>query len=178
MQGVTIERNSDSKNFVVHCELWLPHPIESVFAFFADAFQLERITPDWLKFKVLTPRPIEMSPGALIDYKLRLRGIPIRWRTRIEDWEPPHRFVDLQIRGPYRLWRHEHTFVESDGGTLVGDCVNYNVPGGRLVNWLVVQRDVERIFSFRHEQLRTIFATTNSVGRHSKNVVASGTEKI
>ena len=117
----------------LQAEIWVPQPREEVFDFFADAFNLEAITPPWLNFSVKTPAPIAMETGTLIDYRLRLHGIPITWRTLISVWEPPFRFVDQQLRGPYRLWHHEHTFEELDGGTLVRDTVDYAVPGGPLV---------------------------------------------
>jgi ligand-binding SRPBCC domain-containing protein len=135
-------------------EIHLPRPREEVFEFFADAGNLQAITPDWLHFRILTPLPIEMRQGALIEYRLRLRGLPVRWKTEITAWDPPRRFVDEQLRGPYRLWVHEHTFQEADGGTLVGDSVRYAVPGGTLVDKLFVAREVRRIFAFRQERLR------------------------
>jgi ligand-binding SRPBCC domain-containing protein len=138
-------------------EIWLPRPVGEVFPFFADAGNLDLLTPAWLRFEILTPRPIEMKTGALIDYRLRLRGFPIRWRTRICEWLPPVRFVDEQLRGPYRLWHHTHTFTERDGGTVVGDRVRYAVPGGAVVNALFVRRDVERIFAFRQQKLAELF---------------------
>ncbi len=137
-----------------HAELWLPRPRPEVFAFFAEARNLEAITPPWLKFEVLTPAPIEMRAGTLIDYRLRLHGIPIRWRTEITLWEPPVRFADTQLRGPYRLWVHTHTFEEKDGGTLCRDDVRYAVPGGALIERLFVRRDVERIFAHRQDVMR------------------------
>lgn len=123
-----------------------------MFALFSDAFQLERLTPPWLRFRVLTPGPISMREGQLIDYQLKLHGLPVRWRTEITDWEPPFLFRDSQRRGPYLLWEHTHTFEESDGGTLVCDQVKYRVPGGFLINRLFVQRDLLRIFNYRHDQ--------------------------
>jgi ligand-binding SRPBCC domain-containing protein len=110
-----------------------------------------------LNFQVLTPGPIEMSVGRLIDYKLRMRGIPVRWQSEITAWEPPVRFVDKQRRGPYRLWIHEHRFAELDNGTVCFDDVRYAVPGGRLIDRLLVRRDLRKIFDFRHEQLRKTF---------------------
>lgn len=139
------------------CELKVPYRREQVFEFFSDAHELERITPAWLKFQVRTPRPVEMRPGALIDYKLRLHGIPIRWKTEISAWQPPFRFVDRQIKGTYRYWQHEHTFKEIEGGTLVRDRVEYGVPGGRLVHCLLVEKDLIEIFSFRQYAMWDIF---------------------
>ena len=130
-------------------ELWLPVEREALFPFFADAANLNEITPPWLHFRIVAEEPVEMRPGALIDYKLRVRGIPFRWRTRISSWEPPHRFVDEQIRGPYRLWIHEHTFRPRDGGTLIRDSVLYAVPFDRLLHRWLVRPDIERIFAFR-----------------------------
>lgn len=139
--------------FTFECEQWLRRPVTEVFPFFADARNLQAITPPWLDFEVLTPGEIEMKPGTLIDYKLRAHGVPLRWRTLICDWQPPHRFVDEQLRGPYRQWIHEHTFTEQDGGTLAQDKVLYAVPGGTPINNLFVRRDVERIFAFRRQKL-------------------------
>jgi ligand-binding SRPBCC domain-containing protein len=142
----------------LHAELWLPQPIDTVFPFFADAGNLEAITPPLLHFRILTPRPIEMRVGALIDYRLRVRGIPVTWRTRISAWEPSFRFIDEQIKGPYRTWVHEHTFEEKDGGTLCRDRVDYLAPGGSLISRLFVDQDVQEIFRFRHTMLENLFA--------------------
>ncbi len=142
----------------IRTELWLPVAPEELFPFFADATNLEAITPPWLNFHVVTPAPIAMREGALIDYRLRLRGIPLRWRTLIKEWDPPHRFVDEQIRGPYRLWVHEHTFEPRDGGTLARDHVRYAVPFDFLVHGLLVRPDVEKIFTYRTEVLKKRFS--------------------
>ena len=147
------------KTFVYESSVWLPRPLDEVFEFFSDASNLEVITPPWLKFSVVTPRPIEMRPGTLIDYRLRFQGFPLRWRSEITAWDPPHRFADVQVKGPYRQWIHEHSFVEKDGGTLAGDRVQYAVWGGALANWLVVRRDVERIFDYRRQTLTAMFGT-------------------
>lgn len=136
----------------------LARPLSEVFAFFGDAANLEALTPPWLGFEIRTPRPIAMRQGALIDYRISLRGIPVSWRTEITLWEPPHRFVDEQLRGPYRLWVHEHTFEEQpDGTTLAGDRVRYAVLGGRLVNRLLVERDLRKIFAFREAKMSELF---------------------
>lgn len=143
--------------YVLESQLWVPTGPEGVFDFFADAHNLNEITPPWLGFRILTPQPIEMRAGTLIDYQLRLRFIPIRWRTEITVWEPPFRFVDSQQQGPYRLWHHEHTFVASNGGTLVRDVVRYRPLGGRLIHWLFVKSDLLTIFDYRHEMLQAKF---------------------
>ena len=134
---------------VLRESLWLPLPREQVFRFFSEADNLGRITPPELGFRILTPLPIEMREGALIEYRLRLRGIPIRWRTRIEVWEPGVRFVDRQLSGPYKLWHHTHEFV-ADGPdhTLMRDIVRFEVPFAPLAMWLV-SRDLKKIFDFR-----------------------------
>src|SRR4051812_36446234 len=113
------------KEYTLSAEQWLPRPRNEVFSFFADARNLEALTPPWLKFEVLTPSPIEMRPGALIDYRIRVHGLPIRWRTEITEWNPPHSFADVQLNGPYTLWHHKHSFHERDSGTLCVDEVRY-----------------------------------------------------
>ena len=143
--------------FRFETETWLPRPREEVFRFFADARNLSLLTPPWLRFEVLTPGEIPMAAGTLIDYRLHLRGVPIRWRSEITAWEPPRRFIDEQRRGPYRQWIHEHTFDKWDGATVAGDHVDYAVPGGAVANRLLVARDLEKIFAFRQEALRKKF---------------------
>ncbi len=148
---------NDGGAFTLTAEQWLPRPVDEVFRFFADAGNLDALTPRWLRFEIVTPRPIEMKVGALIDYRLRLRGWPIRWQSEISDWSPPHRFVDEQRRGPYRLWHHTHTFAARDGGTLVRDVVRYDVPGGAVANALLVRRDLRKIFTYRQRRLAERF---------------------
>ena len=145
------------KEFTFNVEQFLPSPRDKVFPFFSEARNLEILTPPWLKFEVLTPAPIVMKPGALIDYRIKIHGIPIRWRTEIVEWNPPHRFVDVQLNGPYKLWHHTHTFAERDGGTLCRDEVRYYPRGGALMNWLFVRGDVKRIFDYRRQKLAEIF---------------------
>ena len=147
----------DSRGYCLTTELLVAEPREEVFEFFADAFQLETITPPWLHFSVQTPRPIVMTPGTLIDYRLRLHGVPVRWRSKISSWEPPYQFVDEQVKGPYRYWHHLHTFEEVDQGTLVRDIVNYAIPLGFLMHPLLVRGDLVKIFSFRRETMSRIF---------------------
>jgi hypothetical protein len=142
---------------VFETSLWLPAPRARVFPFFAEARNLQILTPPWLNFQILTPGEITMRPGALIDYQLRIHGWPVRWRTEITAWEPPFRFEDQQRRGPYRQWIHTHTFTEENGGTRCDDRVVYAVPGGALVNRLFVRRDVEKIFAFRAAALQQQF---------------------
>lgn len=136
----------------------LCQPLQEVFAFFADARNLEALTPPWLRFRILSEGEIEMREGALIDYRIRLHGIPIRWRTEIAAWEPPYRFVDQQLRGPYSLWRHEHRFEAIDAHTTrVIDHVDYAHWGGPIVERFFVRPDLERIFAYRAEQLAARF---------------------
>lgn len=144
--------------FRFHSQLWLATPREKVFDFFSDARNLEDLTPQWLQFRILTPLPIEMREGAEIEYRLRIHGFPARWKSEISHWEPPNRFVDVQLSGPYRRWIHEHTFKDANGGTLCEDAVDYAPLGGALVNKLLVEKDVKKIFDFRSQRLREIFA--------------------
>jgi ligand-binding SRPBCC domain-containing protein len=134
---------------------FLTRPPRESFPFFGDALNLEAITPPWLGFRVVTPGPIEMSVGTLIEYRLRLHGLPIRWRTTIAVWDPPRRFVDVQLSGPYRMWHHTHDFEPAPGdGTLMTDTVRYALPLGplgELAHRLLVQRDLERIFDYRRD---------------------------
>jgi len=136
---------------------WIGRPPVALFPFFASAGNLDTLTPPWLRFEILNPGA-EMRSGALIDYKLRLHGIPLRWQSEIIQWDPPRRFVDVQRHGPYGLWVHDHRFEARDGGTLVHDNVHYCAPGGTLIRKLFVQRDLDRIFSYRRERLEEQFA--------------------
>lgn len=145
------------KEFYFQTEQWLPRPIKEVFAFFSEARNLETLTPPWLRFEVLTPAPIAIKAGTLIDYRIRIHGLSIRWRTEIVGWNPPHRFVDVQLRGPYTFWHHTHTFEQRDAGTLCRDQVRYRPRGGALMNRLFVRRDVQEIFAFRRQQLARLF---------------------
>lgn len=130
-------------------------PIAEAFAFYGDERNLEPLTPPWLHFEVTTPRPITMTAGALLEYRLRLHGVPIRWRTRIDTWEPPTRFTDFQEKGPYSLWEHTHSFEsDGDGATIISDRVRYAIPLGplgSLAHTLFVRSDLERIFDFRRD---------------------------
>ena len=129
---------------------------DAVFPFFADARNLEAITPPLLRFRVVTPDPIEMRVGTLIQYRLRLHGIPISWLTAIQAWEPPQRFVDVQVRGPYALWHHTHTFTAVAEGTVMRDTVRYAIgfgPLGALADRVLVRRDLQAIFDFRAQHV-------------------------
>ncbi len=145
------------KQFVFDTEQLLPGALEEVFAFFSDPHNLQRITPPWLDFKLVGLSENQMRKGLLIDYRLRIHSIPVRWQSEITAWDPPRRFIDEQRRGPYRLWIHEHTFEPQGDSTLVRDHVRYAVPGGTLVQKFLVARDVARIFAFRREKLKEIF---------------------
>ena len=142
---------------VLQREQLVAAPVAEVFAFFAEARNLERITPPWLGFSVLTPGPIPMAVGTTIAYRLRLHGVGLRWTSRIEEWERDQTFVDRQVRGPYRLWEHRHEFVGVDGSTVVRDRVRYRLPlgvAGALAHAAFVRRDLERIFDFRRDAVR------------------------
>jgi len=143
---------------VLRTHTLLPRPIDEVFAFFADAQNLQRITPPELAFRILTPPPVEVREGALIDYRLRLFGVPFGWRTRISRWEPPLRFVDEQLRGPYRSWIHLHEFEASGDGTRMTDRVEYRLPGHPFAGPVLplVRRQLDRIFRYRAGVIREI----------------------
>jgi ligand-binding SRPBCC domain-containing protein len=140
----------------------IERPLEEVFPFYADAANLEQITPPWLGFEVATATPTEMRVGALIEYRLRLHAIPVRWRTRIEEWQPPRRFVDAQLSGPYSLWHHTHTFrPDGPDATILTDRVRYAIPfgpAGELARAFFVARDLERIFDYRRDAVATLLA--------------------
>jgi ligand-binding SRPBCC domain-containing protein len=142
-----------------HSTLELPLPREQVFPFFADAANLQVITPPELSFRIVTPSPIEMRDGALIRYRLRLLGVPFGWLTRIVAWDPPHRFVDEQIKGPYAVWIHTHTFTDTPAGTRIEDEVTYGLPLYPLgeVASPLVRLQVRRIFAYRTAAIRRAF---------------------
>ena len=137
-------------------ELKLPAPQDAVFAFFSEAANLERITPPEVRFKIITPLPIEIKKGALIDYKIGLFGMSFHWTTLISEWSPPTQFVDKQLKGPYALWEHTHTFETlPDGGTLVKDHVIYKLPWSPLGDAALplVKKQLTRIFEYRREKM-------------------------
>jgi ligand-binding SRPBCC domain-containing protein len=143
-------------------------PPERAFGLFAEAGNLEAITPPWLRFRIVTPGAIEMRPGALIEYRLTLHRVAIRWLSRIEVWEPPRRFVDLQVRGPFALWEHTHSFEAAEGGTLMCDRIRYRLrwgPLGGIAHLAFVRRDLERIFDYRGEAIGRVLPGTLSSPR-------------
>jgi ligand-binding SRPBCC domain-containing protein len=136
--------------------------IGTVFRFFSDAANLEVLTPPWLRFRILTALPIAMHTGARIAYRIRWRGVPVRWLTEILDWNPPHGFVDTQVSGPYRLWHHTHRFTDIEGGTRMEDVVQYRLPFGplgSLVHAAIVHRDLQAIFDYRRDAVQRIFGS-------------------
>jgi ligand-binding SRPBCC domain-containing protein len=146
--------------YTLQRELWVPRPLPDVFDFFAKAENLERITPPWMQFRIVTPPPIEVRQGTTIAYALRVRGIPLKWISKIDKWDPPHEFVDIQVKGPYKFWHHTHRFSERAGGTSIEDTVRYALPFGALgrsVNWLQVAGDLAKIFDYRAQQVQELF---------------------
>jgi ligand-binding SRPBCC domain-containing protein len=142
-------------------ETRIKKPIDEVFLFFSDAKNLEKITPAQLKFRIITPGLIEMKEGALIRYKLRLNGIPFSWLTEISEWEPPHRFTDTQLKGPYKKWVHTHSFREDGQETIINDHVQYqlpNVPFSEIVHRWYVRKQVEHIFEYREQVIQKLFS--------------------
>jgi ligand-binding SRPBCC domain-containing protein len=137
----------------------VPRPRREVFAFFSDVANLQALTPEFLNFEFLSPLPIAMKAGVTVEYRLRLFGLPVRWKTEIELFEPENRFIDIQRRGPYRNWRHLHQFSDHPGGTLMEDRVDYSLPLGALGDfggrrW--VRRSLDRIFDFRRDRIAEI----------------------
>ena len=145
--------------FRLSVERVLSAELEQVFAFFAEPRNLERITPPWLRFRIVGEPPT-MAAGTQIHYRLRLHGIPVGWHTEITDWSPPHRFVDVQRRGPFALWEHQHTFETTNRGTLMRDTVDYSMALPRVSNRLVVASDLRAIFEYRHAAIAAAFGAT------------------
>jgi ligand-binding SRPBCC domain-containing protein len=145
-------RASPVESFRLKREQWIPRSSEEVYAFFANAKNLEAITPSWLGFRILSAEPIVMRKGAQLVYRLRWHWFPMRWVTEITRWDPPTGFVDVQVKGPYSLWHHTHSFQPVDGGTLIGDTVRYALPFGllgRLAHACVLKAELNAIFDYR-----------------------------
>ena len=161
-----------SNPFTIEARQTIPLPLATVFGFFERPENLEAITPPWLNFQILTPRPIVMRVGALIDYSLKVRGLPLRWRTEIIEYDPPHRFVDVQLKGPYRLWHHTHTFERvapthaAPESTIIRDQVQYLLPSiafgpiASMVNAALVRPDLERVFAYRAGRVSRLLKTS------------------
>lgn len=150
------------KRHVLEREQWIPASLAEVVGFFADAGNLDTITPPWLRFRILSPLPIEMRSEARIEYRLRLAGVPVRWRTRIAKWDPPFGFVDVQEQGPYALWEHSHHFRPCDGGVWMADVVRYALPFGPLggiAHALGVRAALAAIFDYRFARIRERFGS-------------------
>ncbi|MGO9259092.1 MAG: SRPBCC family protein [Bryobacteraceae bacterium] len=140
---------------------WIPRSLDEVFAFFSDARNLAAITPPWLGFRMLTPGPSQMGAGTKLRYRLSWHGVPVSWTTEIRRWEPPFRFIDVQLNGPYRLWHHTHRFEAHNGGTRMTDVVRYRLPfgiAGRAVHALKVRHDLARVFDYRSQRIGELFA--------------------
>ena len=155
------------KTNILVAEQFVARPLFEVFEFFSRPENLARITPPSLGFVILTPSPIEMKAGTLIDYTIRLAGIPLRWRTLISVYDPPNRFVDEQLKGPYAYWHHTHRFSSVEGGTIIHDKIRYALPFGpfgMLVHRLFVRRNLERIFSYRKTIVEKIFVDSSIQG--------------
>lgn len=149
---------------ILEREQWVPCPLEVVFEFFSNARNLEHLTPPWLNFRILT-LPMKIEPGTKIHYRIGWHGLPLRWTTEIETWEPPCRFTDTQLSGPYKLWHHTHIFEAVNGGTKLTDIVRYALPMGpfgNLAHALWVRKDVERIFDYRQERIAEMFGKAKS----------------
>lgn len=156
------------------CEQTVRRPLTEVFAFFADARNLERLTPPWLHFQILTPGEIEMGAGCVIQYALRVHGVPIRWTTTIPVWKPPHEFVDVQLIGPYALWHHRHTFESRGDETRMVDEVTYALPLGWLgqaMHGLFVRRDLDAIFRYRRQVIDDVFPDPGSTSRRTDGTI-------
>ena len=149
------------KEFFLERSVVVNKSLDEVYAFFSNPANLQELTPPWVDFNIVGSSTLDVEAGTTIDYKLRVRGLPIKWRSLISEWDPPSSFVDEQVKGPYRMWHHTHTFEEVEGGVKVGDSVRYAVPGGPLFEWFVeklfVGPDVRKIFDYRMKRLAEIF---------------------
>lgn len=160
MSKTTSAELENPRNRVFISELFLPYKVEEIFPFFAEAKNLERITPPYLHFKIVHQSTPQIQEGSTFDYSLKIHGVPCKWRTLIEEWVPNKKFVDRQLKGPYSLWHHQHIFKEQDGGTLMTDKVTYRLPMGFLGDFVAgswVDGDVKSIFDYREKVVLEIF---------------------
>ena len=149
-----------SEPHILKREIWIPKPLDEIFAFFSNAENLELLTPPWLRFEIVTPRPIPLAAGTKLIYQIRWHGIPLRWTTGITRWEPPNVFEDVQLDGPYRMWHHTHRFEAEREGTRITDIVRYQLPLGwlgRAAHALTVRRNLEQIFDYRSSRMMALF---------------------
>ena len=159
------------QHFTFSAKQSIKKPLDQVFPFFAKAENLQKITPPWLGFKILSPLPLTMHVGTLIDYQIRFYGFPMKWKTEITVWDPPYRFVDSQLRGPYKVWIHEHRFTEENGETVIWDDVTYDFPAGPLkplVHKLFVKNQIIEIFAYRERIISQIFSDQERVSDHHR----------
>lgn len=163
---------------LLRAEALVPVDREALFSFFATAENLERITPPRLRFRIATPLPVEMRPGTLIDYRLSLAGVPFAWRTEISEWNPPHSFTDVQLRGPYRTWVHRHSFESAEGGTLMVDEVRYRIGYGLLGRLALplVRRQLEYIFRYRQASIERLLLAAEGGGVSRDGVLARSSD--
>ena len=151
------------RNYSLEREQWVSASLDDVFDFFSQATNLEALTPPWLSFRILTPHPVTMAAGTQLAYDIGWRFVHLRWLTEIVEWNPPTGFVDIQLRGPYKLWRHTHAFFPDRGGTIIRDSVRYGLPFGPLgtvAHVLTVRRDVHAIFDYRAKRVAELFASS------------------
>ena len=151
---------SDGSTYL-HASQWIPRPVDQVFRFFSQPENLQNLTPANMKFQLLADTPVEMKEGLELSYKLRVKGIPMGWTSRITLWDPPHAFADIQLKGPYKTWDHTHRFSQDGSGTRVVDEVFYHAPGPRWLERAIVRPDIERIFTFRHSTLEELLLSAS-----------------
>jgi len=175
---MSIQPNIRRGDRVLASETFIPRPRAEVFAFFAAAENLERITPPELRFRITSPTPIAMATGSLIEYRLSLFGFPFHWKTLISAWDPESSFVDEQLRGPYATWIHTHTFSDVEGGTLVGDSVRYRLPLYPLSELAhpLIRLQLKRIFAYRRLRLEELLGAGAEIPRSARVSGQAGRE--
>ena len=148
------------ENFTIYRSQFIDKPRDVVFSFFSKPENLEYITPPYLHFKIMNTLPVSMKEGQIINYKLRIRGISIKWSSLIKSYSPPFNFIDEQIKGPYSVWHHTHEFIEEKNGTRIIDNIIYKIPLGfigKLINHFWVAKDLEKIFNYRQDKVNEFF---------------------